>query len=280
MNVDSWTSASTLLKFWVLCTFLFLIAPVIVIAIGSLADPDTHYVEFPPKSLSFAWYARIPAEFGPAFLNSIYVAIAASTLSSVIGVLAAFGLVRGRFFGVNLVRGLLMSPLQVPHIVLGVVFLQFYLFVGSETGVRLLGTYTGLIVAHVIFTFPYVVGTVAPVLERFDRALEEAAISLGASKFSTFRRVTIPIIAPGVFAGGLFAFIMSFGDVPVSVFIVNSGLNTLAVAIFQAIEFDYSPAILALSTLIVVFSTVVVVITQKIAGLEVLAKGGTRQAAT
>lgn len=280
MNVDSWTAASTLLKFWVLCTFFFLVAPVIVIAIGSLADPDTHYVEFPPKSLSLAWYTRIPAEFGAAFLNSVYVAAAASVISSAIGILAAFGLVRGQFFGVTFVRGLLMSPLQVPHIVLGVVFLQFYLFIGSEIGVRPLGTYTGLIIAHVIFTFPYVVGTVVPVLERFDCALEEAAVSLGASKFSTFRRVTIPIIAPAVFAGGLFAFIMSFGDVPVSVFIVNSGLNTLAVAIFQAIEFDYSPAILALSTLVVIFSMIVVVITQKIAGLEVLAKGGTRQAAT
>lgn len=280
MNVDNWTAASTLLKLWVLCTFLILVAPALVIAIGSLADPDVHYVEFPPRSLSLAWFTRIPHEFGAAFLNSAYVAAVASVVSTGVGVLAAFGLVRGRFRGEGFVRSLLMSPLQVPHIVLGVVFLQFYLYVGSVTGVRLLGTYTGLIIAHVIFTFPYVVGTVAPVLERFDRGLEEAAISLGASKFSTLRRVTIPIIAPAVFAGGLFAFIMSFGDVPVSVFIVNSGLNTLAVAIFQAIEFDYSPAILALSTLVVIFSTIIVVITQKIAGLDVLAKGGTRQAAS
>jgi len=181
-------------------------------------------------------------------------------------------LVRGNYPGKGLLKAFFSSPLQIPLIVLGVIFLQYYVLVGGKLNIRLTDTYLGLILAHVIITFPFVLGTVGSVLERFDTALEEAALVHGASKWSTFRRVTLPIITPGIYAGALYAFINSFGNVPVSLFLIGSNITTLPVEIFYALEFDFSPAILALSTLTVVFSVVLVQLIQRLTGFG-LTKG-------
>jgi ABC-type spermidine/putrescine transport system permease subunit II len=122
-----------------------------------------------------------------------------------------------------------------------------------------------------------VVGTVGAVLHRFNPRLEEAALSLGATRWSAFRRVTLPIILPGVYAGVLYAFIVSFGDIPVSLFLASPRYTTFPVEIFHSIEFDFSPAVLAISTLIVLISLAILWVVQRIVGLDVLLRAGGRE---
>jgi len=257
---------------WVFFVVAFLLVPLVVVMISSFSPSGREYVQFPPSGFSLFWYTRIPKQFFMAFFNSIIIGLAASVISMILGVSTAMSLVRGNYPGKGLLKAFFSSPLQIPLIVLGVIFLQYYVLVGRKLNLRLTDTYLGLILAHVIITFPFVLGTVGSVLERFDTALEEAALVHGASKWSTFRRVTLPIITPGIYAGALYAFINSFGNVPVSLFLIGSNITTLPVEIFYALEFDFSPAILALSTLTVVFSVVLVQLIQRLTGFG-LTKG-------
>jgi len=249
---------------------LFLVAPFIVIIVGSLAGGAREYIAFPPRSLSLQWYLRIPGRYLSAFQTSLIVALAVSGVAAVLGSLAAFAIVRGTHPGRALVQALFSSPLQIPHIVVGVAVLQFYYLLVQRWGVDLLGTMSGLIAAHVVVTVPYVIGSVVAVLTGFNVALEEAALNLGASRISTLRRVTLPIIAPGVIVGALYAFIMSFGNVPISLFLVKPGVTTLPVEVFFGIEFDFNPSLLALSTIVVLFSVSLVMLLQRIVGLDLL----------
>jgi putative spermidine/putrescine transport system permease protein len=168
------------------------------------------------------------------------------------------------------IEALFRLPLQVPFVVTGVVFLQFYYRLADLVGVNAAGSLPGLIGAHVFVTIPYSVGTVAAVLARFDRGLEEAADSLGATPWSTFWQVTFPLIRPGIFAGTLYAFIVSFGDVPVAIFLSGSSRATLPVEIFQSLQFDFDPSVLAMSTVVVVLSVLLVVVMQRAAGLDIV----------
>ncbi len=255
---------------WVFLVIVFLLVPLIVVMVSSFSAAGREYVHFPPSGFSLFWYTRIPKQFFVAFLNSIIIGFVASLISMVLGVTAAMSLVRGNYPGRSLLKAFFTSPLQIPLIVLGVIFLQYYFILGERLSVRLVDTFLGLILAHVIITFPFVLGTVGSVLERFDIALEEAALVHGASKWSTFKRVTLPNIMPGIYAGGLYAFINSFGNVPVSLFLIGSNITTLPVEIFYALEFDFSPAMLALSTLTVVFSVVLVQLIQRFTGFGLL----------
>jgi putative spermidine/putrescine transport system permease protein len=165
---------------------------------------------------------------------------------------------------------MLRAPLQIPFVVTGVAFLQTYHLAGDLLGINLVGTFGGLALAHVFLTTPYVIGTVSAALQRFNPRLEEAAVMLGATRWSTFRRVTLPLVMPGVYAGALYAFVTSFSDIPVTLFLASPQYMTLPVEIFYSLEFDFNPSMLAMSTLIVVFSLGILWLTQRVAGLDVL----------
>ena len=147
---------------------------------------------------------------------------------------------------------------------------------GDLVGFKPTGTFLGLVLAHIFLTTPYAIGTVGAVLQRFNLNLEEAALSLGASRWATFRRVTLPIVMPGIYAGALYAFIVSFGDVPVSLFLASPRYTTFPVEIFHSMEFDFNPAMLALSTLIIFFSLGVLWLIQRLVSLDVLLRAGGR----
>jgi putative spermidine/putrescine transport system permease protein len=250
--------------------YVFLLAPLVVVVGASLNGGDRSFFDFPPTNISLKWYGRVDPAQMRALGISLVLGVSTALGAAILGVPAAMGLVRARFRGKAVVAAILRSPLQIPAVVIGVSFLQMYYNIGNATGAYAAGTMLGLFFAHLFMVLPYVISAVSAVLERFNMRLEEAALSLGASRLSVFRRVTLPIIMPGIYTGCIYAFLVSFGDLPVSLFLAANGMATFPVEVFQAMEFDFNPAILATSSLIVVGSIVVMVALQRLVGMETL----------
>jgi putative spermidine/putrescine transport system permease protein len=248
----------------------FLLAPFVVV-IGASFDPATGFhVEFPPRGVSYVGYATIPWRYAVATGVSLMVGLCVAMLATLVGSAAAFGLVRGRVPGREMLQAFFRLPVQIPFVVTGAVFLQFYYQVMPYIGVNLLDGFGGLVIAHLFVAIPYSVGSVSAVLVRFDPALEEAAESLGATRWATFCQVTLPIIRPGVMAGAFYAFIVSFGDVPVALFLVTGKWTTLPVLIFQDMQFDFRSSMLAVSSLVAVVSLIAIFGVQRLAGFDVV----------
>lgn len=250
----------------------FLLLPLLVVAGASLGRGDLPYVSFPPKGLSFHWYANVPGQYWSSVWVSLIVASGTAVASCALAIPAALGLVRARFAAKPIVAVLLRAPLQIPYIVVGIAFLQTYYLLAAATGLQLRNSYAGLILGHMFLATPYAIGSIVAVLSRFNPRLEEAAASLGASPCRTFRRVTLPIILPGVYAGALYAFIVSFGEVPVALFLGGPGRTTFPVEMFAAMQFDFSPALLAVSTIMLLVSFFVLLLVQRLVGLDALTR--------
>lgn len=265
-----WRLRHAVLRAVAAAAFVFLLAPFAVVCLASLDGSSAPFANFPPTRLSLSWYGRIAPKFFTALWVSMVVASVTALVSGVIGTAAALGIVRGQVPGRYVIEALFRLPLQIPFVVTGVVFLQFYYRLVDLVGVNLAGSLPGLIVAHLFVATPYTVGTVSAVLVRFNRNLEDAADSLGASPWATFWRVTFPLIRPGIFAGVLYAFIVSFGDVPVAIFLGGSERVTLPVEIFQSLLFDFDPSVLAVSTLVVALSVLLVVVMQRAVELDIV----------
>ncbi len=221
-------------RFWLaiaLCAlvYFYLVSPLIVVAGASLDQTSTFAATFPPKSLGFGWYTEIPGKYLDALAISATAASIASVISGVLGTLAALGIVRGKLPGSEILRAFFRAPLQIPFVVTGVVFLQFYYAFQAISGIELAASLPGLILAYIFVGTPYTVNTVGAVLERLNPRLDEAAAILGCNGWKTFWSVTFPLIRPGLMAGVLYAFIMAFGDVPLSIFLSSSEYMTLPV---------------------------------------------------
>ena len=257
---------------------VFLLAPVVVVVLASFDGGDPvagrAFLNFPPSNLSLQWYFSIQPRLFHSLWISFLVACFAAGIGTVIGVPAALGLIRGNLPGKTVLSALFRAPLQIPFIVIGVAFLQTYYLLGDALGLRISGSFIALAVGHLFVATPYVIGAVGSVLLRFNPNLEEAALSLGASRWRAFRRVTLPIIMPGIYAGALFAFMVSFGDVPISLFLASPKYTTLPLEIFHSMEFDFDAAVLAISTLIVFASLVILWLIQKSVGLDVMLRSG------
>ena len=188
--------------FWAASGFvyLFLLGPLLVVALASLEGRQTYHFHFPPENFSLVWYGRIPQKYLDALGVSLIAATGAATISTVTGAAAALGLARGNWRRHEALQAFFNLPLQVPLVVTGVVFLQFYNQLAILSGIDLLGSLAGLIIPYVLVTIPYAVGTVGAVLVRANPRLEEAARTLGASEWSVFLRVLLPLIKPGLFA--------------------------------------------------------------------------------
>ena len=250
--------------------YVFLLAPLVVVVGASLNGGDRSFFDFPPTNISLKWYGRVDPAQMRALGISLVLGVSTALGAAILGVPAAMGLVRAKFKGKAVLAAILRSPLQIPAVVIGVSFLQMYYNIGKTTGVYAAGTMAGLFFAHLFMVLPYVIGAVGAVLEPFNMRLEEAALSLGASRLSVFRRVTLPIIMPGIYTGCIYAFLVSFGDLPVSLFLAANGMATFPVEVFSAMEFDFNPAILATSSLIVIGSIIVMVALQRLVGMETL----------
>ena len=227
---------------------LFLSLP-IVVAIG-VAFGQSKIARFPPTGLSLRWFAVAlsDATFVNALINSLQLAIATTILAVGFALPGAIALVRHRFPAQAGLEAALLSPLSLPGVLFGVSML---FFLGAiDAGL----SWWGLLVAHVVISVPYVLSATLAVYRALDRGLEEAATVLGATPWQTFRHVTLPLLRPGLAAGALFAFLTSFDNVPVSIFLTTARNNTLPVTIMSyLVSQDFDAVIGAISTLEVGF---------------------------
>ena len=251
-----------LLRAWVALVFGYLMLPVVVIALASFSQ--TSYLTVPPKGVTLRWFGAVlgDPEYVHAMLFSLILAVVATVGSLVAGLAATYALIRRRVPGAALVSALLNAPLVFPGVVIGVALLQFY------AAVRLNGTLLGLAVAHMVITVPYVVRAVTASLQGIDPELENAARVLGASGPVAFFTVTLPLIRPGVAAGALFSFIVSFDNVPVSIFLLGPGQMTLPVKIFTAIEYGVDPSIAAVSTMLIALTGIGLAVAERWIGFH------------
>jgi putative spermidine/putrescine transport system permease protein len=220
---------------------------------------------FPPEGYSLKWFRSIldNDRFATGFLLSLQIAVIATAIGLSVGVPAAVCLVRGQFPGREGVNNLLLLPLIVPGIVLGTALYVFYVEAEIATGWPIIGSLGGLIAGHVLLTIPWTVRLVTASLVGMDRTVEEAAQSLGANRLTTFRRVTLPAILPGIVAATLFGFIASFGNLEMSLFLVGPGRTTLPIAILQYLEWKIDPTIAAVSVLQILFIGAIMLLTDR-----------------
>jgi putative spermidine/putrescine transport system permease protein len=259
---------------WMFGFFAFLMGPLFVVAGASFGENPRGLLLFPPAALTTKWYASIEGGYWAALLASVLLASVSVVFSVLLGVPAALGLVRTDLLAKPLVAAALRAPVQIPAVVAGVAFLQFYYILGDALGWYGGGTWSGLLIAHAFIGTPYVVGSVTAVVQRFNVRLEEAALSLGASRWSTFRRVTLPVILPGVYSGATYAFLVSFSDLPIALFLSSSEVRTFPVVLFQAMDYDFDPSLLAVSTIIIALSFVAMLVLQRAIGLGSLLRTG------
>jgi putative spermidine/putrescine transport system permease protein len=230
-------------------TLLYLILP--VLAIVPLSFSSSTFLVYPIPGWSLRWYQNLIAstEWRMAAKNSFIVAPSATVVATVLGTLAAIGLTKANFRGKALLMAILISPMIVPVVVVGVGMYLFFAPLG------LANTYIGLILAHASLGVPFVVTTVAATLQGFNYNLVRASLSLGANPVKTFFRITLPVIAPGVISGALFAFATSFDEVVVTLFLAGADQTTLPRQMFTGIRENISPTIAALATILIIFST-------------------------
>jgi putative spermidine/putrescine transport system permease protein len=242
-------------------TIAILVMPTLVIILTSFTSAN--YVTFPPHGFTFRWYgeALSKREYLESFYLSAFVAIIAAAISTIFGTLVGIGLVRYRFVGRNFVQIFFISPLVVPTIVIGIALLQFFNQLGIGTSL------TGLIVGHIIITIPFVIRLVAASLAGVDRNFALAATNLGAGPLQTFRRITAPLIAPGIAAGAVFAFITSFDNVTISVFLSSARAVTLPVRIYAQTDQPVYPWLIAICSLNVFFSIAVILVAERLVGI-------------
>jgi putative spermidine/putrescine transport system permease protein len=245
---------------------LYLLLPTLIIVLASFTASD--YIAFPPEGLSLRWFVRLwhLEEVRVSAGRSLLVALGATAISVVLGVAAAFPLVRGRFPGREAVNAFLMSPLILPSLVYGLAGLMFVSAIGVPLSVPV------LVLSHVAIIVPYVIRTTAASLALLDPHLEEAARSLGANTWKTFVRVVLPNLLPGIATGAAFAFISSFDNLTVSLFLADPRVETLPIRLFAMINFDLDPAAAAISTVLVVLAFAVVLLAHWAVGLSRIAR--------
>lgn len=233
---------------------VWLIAPVLIVIPLSFTGKDSF--EFPPTTWSLDYYQTFFTD--PAWRNglvtSLILGVVVAIVAVILGTLAAFGLVRGRFPGKGVVNALVLAPMIAPGIVVAVAVFGVFL------GWRLAGTWPGFLLAHTMLAVPFVVVTVSTSLSSFDRTLERAAASLGASALTTFRRVTLPLIVPGVASGALFAFVTSFDEVVIALYLKSPTLYTLPTKMYTSVTSEVDPTIAAASTVILVVTTTLILL--------------------
>jgi len=238
----------------------YLILP--ILAIVPLSFSSSSFLAYPIPGFSLRWYQNLLE--APAWLraakNSFIIAPAATLIATVLGTLAATGMAKAEFRGKGLLMAVLISPMVVPVVVVGVGMYLFFAPLG------LADSYGTLIMAHAALGAPLVLTTVLATLQGFNHNLVRASLSLGASPFATFRRITLPLIAPGVISGALFAFATSFDEVVVTLFLAGPEQVTLPRQMFTGIRENITPTIAALATILITLSTSLLLVLEWLRG--------------
>ena len=235
----------------------FLAAPTFFIVPVSFTEEG--FLSWPPKGFSLQWYEALVAELSPypaAFGRSVIIALFAGFFAMLVGVPAAFMLVRKQFFGKGAVFAFLVSPIITPHIILAISL--FYLF----AKLHLIGTYLGLILGHTVVTMPYVIVTVMAVIKNYDLRLDQAAWTLGAGKLQTLRFVTFPVIKGGLIAAFMFAFIISFDELTMAIYLTGGEFATLPKQMWVDAVMRVNPTLAAVSTVMLVFMSAIILVSE------------------
>lgn len=227
---------------------IFLFMPIVVVTVSSFGAGD--YVTFPPQGLSTRWYVEFwnSPDFIESAITSFQVAAATSILAGVIGSLAAIALARFDFPGRRVIDAFLGLPIGIPSIVLAIALLLTYSIVG------LAGTKAGLVAGHVVLTTPLVIRLVRANFAGYNPNVERAAAGLGAAPLRVFWHVTLPLLRPGIVGGAAFAFVLSFDEVVVSLFLAGPSAVTLPVRIYTYIDQSPGPIVLAAGSILVGFA--------------------------
>jgi putative spermidine/putrescine transport system permease protein len=228
-----------------LLVFLYLLGP-LVIVIGA-AFGTTNFLAFPPHGFTLHWFGEALANprYSGSFATSLIVAAASTVLSVAIGLPASYALARLDFPGRNTIEAVLLMPLVLPALVLAIGLTVLFSSIGFSAGT------VRLVVAHLVICTPYVIRVTVPVLRRMDAALEEAARNLGASPVQAFFLVTLPVLRPGAIAAATLAFVASFDELNLAIFLANPRAPTLPVAIYSAIQIGIDPTVCALSAILI-----------------------------
>jgi putative spermidine/putrescine transport system permease protein len=248
-------------------TMLFLFSPIFFVFLYSITALPTDIL--PVHGVSFEWYLKFISRraFIDGLKNSLFIAIIATTLAVIIGISSSYALSRYEFRGKSVIRAGLLSPITVPGVIIGLSLLLYFQSIGIKGG---LGR---LIAGHTLIITPYIIRVVLPSFYGIDRSVEESAMNLGANKIQTFWKITLPLIKPGVVAGSVIAFAMSFGNVSATVFLSSPGFTTLPVQILAWMMLESTPTVAAGSTLIMLLTYIVVILIERFIGLDNLVGG-------
>jgi len=244
--------------------YAFLLAPIAIVLVFAFSDAPTF--AFPPEGYSLRWFRYLAGrdEFITSMRVSVQVASLAATGAVALGLAASLVLVRRSFAGRTLVEAVLMGPLLVPGIVIGIALLQYF------TAIGLTASFPRLVLSHTMLGLPFAIRSISASLYGLDPGLEEAALTLGASRTRAFRRVVLPLLRPGIAAGFLFAFITSFDNVVVSIYLIGADTVTLPIRILNWIEWQFDPSIAAISTILLAVTMTMVIVAER------LTRGGPR----
>ena len=242
---------------------LFALIPIVIAVLLSF-DNRTFIGPFPPTDWSFRWYEEFLTSdyYHQGLKTSLIVSSTATLFSTVIGALAAIAIDRGRFWGRGFLQSLFISPLVIPTVVIGFGVLMFASRLGIVDGLP------RLIMGHIIITFPYVVRTTLAALIGLRPSYFEAALSLGATPYQALWHITIPLARNGIIAGAIFAFVMSFDEVAVSLFLSDPFTYTLPVALLAQMRANLNLTIAAVSVIFIIVTIVLIWALDRIAGLD------------
>ena len=246
-------------------TVVFLMTPLLVTVAVSFGSSSVFTL--PPPDWSTRWYERLTNARGlwPSLLTSIQIAAFSTVVALVLGTLCAIALVRGRFPGRDSIATFLISPLMLPGLVIGIAMLQGFKALGLREA------YSSLMLAHVIITLPYVVRTVLAALSLFDFSLIDAARTLGCSYPTAILRVLVPSLGPAFLTSGMFAFLASMDNYPISIFFTDAWTKTLPIQMLQYVEENPDPTIAAISSGLVLLAILALVVGDRLVGLRKLA---------
>lgn len=227
------------------CGGIAIIAPLVLTLYLSVFDETI--ILFPPKGYTLHWYAAMVPQFARPLLVSLELGLASVAVSLLVGVPAGLALARYRFRGRTAVSTLLLAPLTIPGVALGLAIFCFAVLIEENTGIPLSSSIAVLIAAHVLITTPWVVRLCLAGLANHDLAAEEAATSLGARPLTVIRRVTLPAMRQGIIAAALFAFIISFENLEMTLFLISPGLTTLPISVLQYLQYHIDPMVAAVA---------------------------------
>lgn len=249
------------------CVTTFMLAPLVIVCLVAFTPENT--LSIPWGTYSLRWFKAVfeHSDLMQSFWNSLGLAAVAATVSVALAIPAGIAIARHEFPGRQALNGLLLSPLIVPHLVLGVAMLRLFALFGAR------GSPLWLTLAHVVIVTPYALRLVVAALAGLDRSAEQAALSLGASQATLFRRITLPLMLPGITGGWMLAFINSFDEVTMSIFITSPQTVTLPVRMYMIATESIDPMMAAVSALLVAVTALAMIVLDRFYGLDKILVG-------